>query len=517
MTTGTLRADALFDRAHLARDLRGKTVRGGALTGATQIWRFAIGTGSTMVLARILVPEDFGVVALGVSIAGFAGVFRDMGLTSAVVQRETISREAVSTMFWINLAVAAAIVALLCACAPFIATLVDEDRLRSVIPLVGVSILLSAAGLMHWALLRRNLRNRDLAVVQIASAVLGSLCAIAAALMGAGYFSLLAGMIAGAAIPTAGYWMMTGWRPGLPRKSAEAASMLRYGGAVTGNAFLAYASRNADNLLIGGFAGSAALGIYSKAYGLLLLPLRQIQPPLSSVAIPALSSLQKDPAAYRSFYFRAVESVLFLTMPCVAFSFAAADEIVHIVLGPGWEEAAGIFRFLAPAAFAGTTWVVSAWAYQSLGHVGRSLKVAVVSTPILLAFFAVGSLWGAEEVAAALSIHSVLAVLPVIAICYKGTFLSVRDLLAAVWRPVTGSLLAGGVAWILPELAAPGLSTVPSLLLRAAAFLAVWFGFWLAIPSARARLRTFANLRSHFKRRTAPAEADAGAVQRQGG
>ncbi len=499
MTESSNKPVSLFDRGHLRNDLRGKTVRGGALTAAAQIWRFVINTASTMILARLLVPEDFGVVALGVSLAGFAGVFQSFGLTSAVVQRESLTHESVSALFWINIGAVAATGGLLFLVAPPLANAFGNEELRTVIPMIAVSFFLTGCGLMHRALLQRNLRNRDLAMMQIVGSLAGATAGVLAAVLGAGYVSLLIGIIVGSAVPSLGCWIVSGWLPGRPHLDQSVKSMLGFGGAITGNSLLSYSVRNVDNLLIGGFSGDAALGIYSKAYGLLLLPLRQIQPPVSAVAVPALSSLQNDPEAYKKFYFRCIEGVLFLTMSIVAFSFAAADEIIRIVLGPGWGEAADIFRILCPAAAAGTTWIISSWAYTSLGHVKRALRVSVISTPILLVMFMLGIRWEAQGVAAALSIHSVLVAIPVIAICYKGTFLKMSDLAKAVWRPILGSVSAGLAAWSLPMLLAIQPSVIPLLIVRMVLFTVVWFGFWYALPSGRLHLRSIIDLRKHFK------------------
>lgn len=183
--------------------------------------------------------------------------------------------------------------------------------------------------------------------------------------------------------------------------------MLRFGGGVTVANVLAYVSRNADNLIVGYSMGSSALGIYSKAYNLLLMPVRQFSSPLSNVLLPALSRLQDDPARYRAAYVRAIGVLALVTMPFVCFLFVAADEAVLLVLGPKWESAADVFRWLAPAALVGSLQSAPYSLCRSLGKAKTQVLWALISTPMTVLGMAIGSNWGINGVAASISLTSV--------------------------------------------------------------------------------------------------------------
>ena len=219
--------------------------------------------------------------------------------------------------------------------------------------------------------------------------------------------------------------------------------MFRFGGHLSGFNAMNYIVRNLDNVLIGKFVGAAALGIYSRAYQLLLLPLSQINGPISNVAVPALSRLQNDPQRYRAYHRKMVMLVCALSMPVVAFLFVSADHAVRLMLGPKWMEAVSIFRLLGPAAFIGTFNVASGWVFVSLGQTDRQFKMGIVVAALTVAAFFAGIPWGARGVAAAFSISVCVLRWPTLVYCFKATPLRMGDLGRAIWLPTLTSIGAG--------------------------------------------------------------------------
>jgi len=342
----------------------------------------------------------------------------------------------------------------------------------------------------HQALLRRQMRFKALATVEVASMAFGIAVAIAMAVLDFGYWSLV-GMVAGSALANAVLvWALCDWRPGAARRGCGVGSMLRFGGGLTGFNFLNYFTRNADNVIIGFALGSGPLGIYSKAYNLLMLPIRQINGPVGSVMVPALSRLQDNPARYRRAYLRGISAIAMVGMPIVVCVFVLSDEAVAILLGPGWERAASIFRWLAPAAFFGTLNVAPGWLCVSLGRAGTQLKWAMVSAPLTVVAFLIGVRFGIEGVAAAFSISWCLGLYIFIAMACRGSPVRQRDIGAAIWPQFLASVAATAAGLTTLALIADtfSLNIVRATIVLPAIGLA-YLGMLWAVPSSRADLQ----------------------------
>lgn len=491
------RHDHHFATDHLIGDLKGRSVRGGAVTLTSQAIKFVLQMGSTMVLARLLSPNDFGLIAMVTAITGFVAMFKDAGLSMATVQRENITHGQVSTLFWINLGLSAAVMLVVAAMAPLIAGLYSESRLVWVTLALACTMMFGGCSVQHQALLQRQMRFRALAVVDIASMIGGTLVAIAMALMGCGYWALVGLTAATSLLNAAMVWQQCGWRPGPPMRHCGTGPMLMYGGNLTGFNAINYWARNADNMLIGWYWGAGPLGLYSKAYGLLMLPIRQINGPLTAVMVPALSRRQVDPAAYRRMYRRAITSLALAGMPLVGFLYVAADEIVRLVLGPRFIDAVPMFRALSIAAFVGTTNVAPGWLYITLGHTHRQLKWSIISTPLLLACMAGALPLGPTGVAWAFSFGYVVVWLGGIAYCVRGTFMRVSDVVGSLWPIGLATLFI--TALISAVVPSRSTGSAISLLTKASAYGTSLLGLSLAVPRLRddilQTLRMLASLR----------------------
>ena len=486
---GQLTPDRHFATDHLMGDLKGHSVRGGAVTLTSQGIKFGLQLGSTMVLARLLAPGDFGLIAMVTAITGFVAMFKDAGLSMATVQRKDITHDQVSTLFWINVGLSALVMLFIAGLAPAIAAFYSEPRLVWITLALASTMILGGLTVQHQALLRRQMRFKALAIIEIAMLVFGIAVAIVMALLGFGYWSLV-GMTAGAAFANVVLvWVLCNWRPGLPRRHCGVGSMLRFGGGLTGFNFLNYFTRNADNVIVGFALGSGSLGIYSKAYGLLMMPIRQINAPVGSVLVPALSRLQDNPARYRRAYLQAISAIAVVGMPIVVCAFVLAHEAVAILLGPGWEEAAVVFRWLAPAAFFGTLNVAPGWLCVSLGRAGTQVRWAIISAPLTFAAFIFGVKFGIAGVAAAFSASWCVGLYVFIAMACRGSPVRQRDIAAAIAPQVAASLAATAAGLMLLASLA---DTVPTTIARVAivipAIAMVYAGVLWTVPSSRAQL-----------------------------
>lgn len=460
-------------------------MRGGFVVLRAQSLKFALRLASTAVLARLLAPQDFGLVAMVFALTSFLALFGDLGLSTATVQRAEVTQAQVSNLFWINV-VLGGCVALLCAgSAPLVAWFYAEPRLTAVTLVLASGFLFSALSVQHQAMLRRQMRFSLLARVDVLSLIAGLSTGVALAALGAGLWSLVISDLVVRIVYALGVWTSTDWRPARFRRGVGTGPLLAFGGSLTGFNIANYLSRSADDVLLGRAVGSAALGLYSKAYQLLLLPVQRISGPVSSIAIPTLSRLQVEPERFRSFYLQAMLLICAVGMPAVVFLFVTAEAAIGLVLGDQWSGAVILFQVLAPAAFVGTFNVAGSWVCTPLGRTHRLLRWQIVATTLTIGAFLIGIRWEALGVAAAFSISTVLLRLPGLAYLLHDSPVRLADVLRTIARPALASFAAGAGLFALITAAGFEGSRVIVLALGGALFLGLYVVVWNATPGGR--------------------------------
>lgn len=461
---------------HLVRDLGTRSVRGGFVTLASQGAKFIVATAGTAVMARLLTPSDYGLVGMVTAIVGFIWVFGDLGLSTATLQKDDITHAQVSNLFWANVLLGVVCAVLTSALAPVVSIAFGEPRLVAITLALSLGFVVSGTGVQHQALLRRQMRFGALAMADIVSLVVGIVAGVSAAWLGAGYWAIVIDTLVSGVARTASVWLLCHWLPMLPTRNSGVRSMLRFGGHLTATNILNYFCRNLDNILIGWRWGAQPLGLYSKAYNLLLLPMQQINAPIAAVALPALSRLQTAPDQFRAYYCRAIGMMMTLGMPLVLFIVVFADELVLVILGPAWRECGTIFRLLGPAAFVGTFNVAIGWVYVPLGRGARMFRWAVVYSSVIVGSFFCGLPWGAKGVAAAYGITMFGVWWPSLWYCYRGSPIRYRDLLGVLWTPTMASIIASaGVLAVKGRLQTPG-GDLSSIALGAVLFGLLYLG-----------------------------------------
>jgi len=436
---------------HSTEELRRRAVRGSAASLTAQGFSLMIGMISQVVLARLLTPSDFGLVAMVTAFTGLATLIRDFGLSTATVQKTHLSHEELSSLFWINAAFGACVTVGFAALSPLVAFFYGDDRLLWITLLLSVPCLLGGLSTQHQALLRREMRFIKLGAIDVLSLVASTSAAILAALHGGRHWSLVLGNLTGAAVTLVAVWTACDWRPGAPSWRARPRSALTFGGYVTAFNVSNYFARNLDNALIGWYWNERLLGLYSKAYSLLLLPLQQVNAPIAAVAIPSLSRLQDDPKRFRAAYLKVLSLTTFLTVPLVGILALVPGPIIEVVLGRAWQPSAPIFRFLSLAAFPQVVLNTTGWLLIAGGRPDRLFRWSIFATPVIVGSFLVGLSGGPDTVAAAYAAVSFLLFVPCLFYVTKGTPVSPRDIIGAVWRQFTSAGVAAGASLLLLE------------------------------------------------------------------
>jgi O-antigen/teichoic acid export membrane protein len=478
-------ADAPRVIENTMQDLKQRTIRGGLARLCAQAANFLLRGGSLMVLARLLSPKDFGLVGMVTAFTGVLTLLRDFGLSAASVQHTTVTEEQISTLFWINLLVGAVLGLLAAAMAPVIAAFYHEPRLFMVTVVLAAGFLFNAAGVQHSALLQRQMRFTALAVIGVVSLIVSTAIAIVGATAGYGYWALVAMSVTLPIVSTIGFWVVTAWVPGMPRRRVGLRSMMRFGGTVTLNGLVAYVAYNAEKVLIGRFWGADAIGIYGRAYQLVNIPTDNLNSAVGEVAFSALSRLKDDPNRFKSYFLKGYSLVLAMTLPVTIACVLFADDVVFVLLGPKWKDAAPIFRLLAPTILTFALINPLGWLLYSLGLVRRSLNIALVFAPTIIGGYVIGLHYGPKGVAFAYSAVMTLWVIPFIAWCVRGTVVSFRDILLTVARPLASGIVAGGLAFGVRLVFGQFLSPLYRLILEGSVLIIAFYGLLLFVAGQK--------------------------------
>ena len=454
--------------------LKEKTLRAGVAKLFGHLGRSLLRLGSIIVLARLLEPSDFGIVAMVTVLTGMFEVFSTGGLSAATVQRPEVSDDQISALFWFNMALGLLLAALCLVAAPLLADFYNEPRTAQVLAAMAPFFILTAASVQHSAVLLRQMQHATLSAIEVAAEAVAAVIGIAMALAGWGYWALVASSLALPFVVTIGVWIATGWIPQARCRASGIVPMLHFGGTLTLNNLVVYGGYNAEKLLLGRYFGPDTLGLYSRIYELINLPTRIVNSAFGSVTFAALSRVQTVPARFKRYFLAGYSLVLAITIPTTIFCAVLADDIIIVVLGPKWIEGALIFRLLAPTILVFGIINPTAMLLQSSGLHRRSLNIAFVIAPLAIVSYLIGIPYGPTGVALAYSTAMTLWVVPHLLWCLHGTPVTVSDLLPTIARPLIAGIAAAAAGILVQHLSVPIQFSLLRIALAGTAMLAVY-------------------------------------------
>lgn len=385
----------------------GMVLRGSFHIGLSQ----AVGVGcmiaSVIVLSRLLTAHDFGLIAMIGPVMVFLGMFRDLGLLQAVIQKKDLTYGQLNALFWINMGISLCLMSVLYVAAPWIAAFYGEPDLMPLIRVTALGMVLTGLGAQHFALMNRQMLFGRMAINSSAIAVWSLGTSILWAVVAPSPWALVAGTISGTVVGAVLAWIWVPWRPGRPAWAPGTQDLFGFGAGVTGFKLANFFSRNLDNILIGRTWGGEALGLYDRAYKLLLFPLNRVAQPLSQVMVPVLSRMQDEPERYKHAFFRVFGLMQLAILPGVAAATVMADTAVPFLLGDQWAAAAPIFAALGIAGMVQPLGNPTGWLFISQGRTTEMAWWGFCSAMLTCAAF----VWSIEHgvVALAMSYAAVTA------------------------------------------------------------------------------------------------------------
>ena len=357
--------------------------------------RIAVG----ILLAHLLTPKQFGLAAMALIFTGLAGIFSDLSLGSALVQRSTITEQDRSTVFWTTAGSGLIMTAIGIAIAPLMGRFFSTPEVVPLFAAASALTFISGLAVTQMALLTRELNFRSLELRGICSVLVGIVPAVAMAFTGFGAWAIVTQALCTAAVSTGLVWHLSPWRPQWIYSRASFRTLGSFGLKTLFSRLLGYFETNADNLLIGHYLGSRPLGVYSVAFNLMFQPLGLIAQPIQQVLFAAFVKLKGETDRLGQAWLRGTQLVAAINVPAFLGIAVVAPDFVPSILGPQWNAAVPVLQLLSLAGAVHTLQTLNWSVMQAMGQPGRLLRFMTFSSCLTVAAFALGLRWGVVGVA----------------------------------------------------------------------------------------------------------------------
>lgn len=439
----------IIDTAFDTQDLKKRSIQGGLIILVAQGIKFIVKFGSGIVVARLLTPADFGMLAMVSPILGFLGTFNDLGFGQAIVQSHKIGDHQLSALFWRNILISIGLALLLGLIAPVAAKLYHEPRVTALLIAMGILLVIGTLGLVPNALLKRKMLFGPISFIDIGSLVTGTAVTIAAAALGLRYWSLVIGQVATSLTSVTLALLLAKWLPTFRLRADNIGQFMRFGANLTLVNIATYFSMTADNMIVGAVSGKVQLGLYDRSYTLTIAPLSQLLAPINQLSVPLLSRLQHKPELYKTSYSNMLRMALTLTMPAMLFCVVLATNLVPLMLGPIWTPAASIFQWVCFGGLVAPLFSSTGWIFTTQNRTGEQVKASVATAVISVISFALGVRWGALGVACVSALSFTFIQTPImIHVMTRTGLVSLRELInTLVPFPIAAMLVAVPLYW----------------------------------------------------------------------
>jgi len=421
--------------------LEQKTIGGVKWSGISQFMRIGTQGLTSVILARLLLPEDFGLLGMALVFTGLVAIFNDMGIGSAIVQKQDVNQKDLSSIFWFNLLIGALAMLILILAAPLIARFYGQNSLTSIISVMSVSFLFTSLSMVQNSLLLKELRFKKLTLLELTSTISASLLGISMAFLGYGVWSLVVQNVSMTFIYAALVWITEHWTPKLHFNWKDIKTIIGFSANLSGFSLLNYFSRNADYLLIGKFLGATALGYYTLAYTMMLFPLSNISSVLSKVMFSALSQIQHDNSKFKLFYLKSTKYIAFVSFPMMLGLFAIADEFVLVVFGTKWVPVIFLIKVLSIIGLMQSIGTTVGSIYLAKGRTDWMFRWGIFASIVAVGAIAIGLRWGINGVAVCYAIATLLLTYPNFAIPFRLIDLRFTDLVLNLKKEIATSLI----------------------------------------------------------------------------
>ena len=400
----------------------------------SKIFRQIVQLLTLLILANLLSPEDFGIIGMASVVIGFLNVFRDLGISAALIQKIEITNELFSSVFWVNTIFGIIIVGLLILLAPFISHLYNEPRLTPVISVLSINFFVNSLSILHQSLLEKKLSFKRLSIIEIIAILLGSTVAILFAYLDYGVWSLVIQSLVSTVVLSSLLWVYTPRYPSFLFSFKEISSVMKFSLNYSGFNLTNYIVRNSDYFLIGKYLGATELGYYTLAYKFLLFPLQNIVAVINRVMYPILTKFQNNTKNLASKYIYLVKNISFLSFPFLIWLFLTINEITLLFLGEKWIQIIPIVYIFVPLGFIQSIYTPAGLIFQIKSKTDIWFRWGLLSMFLTILAFAIGLQWGIVGVAMSYLIINIILFYPGTRIPLKFIDLSLSFFLKSIFK-----------------------------------------------------------------------------------
>lgn len=408
---------------------RKRAVMGTLYTGLAQAIRIPLTFAMQIILGRILLPEQFGIVAMATPVIVLIEIFTNLGLAQAVVQREKITRADLTSIYWVSLAGASLMLMLVVLLSPLIAAVYGQPSVRGIVIVLALQMPIAAIAGHASALMARQMRFAAIAIVDVSGTAVTFATAIASALWGAGSWSIVIGTVAGTLTRAILDRQLSGFRPGRPTWSPAAGDMLAFGGRLQLVSLLNYVSNYSNTVVIGVLMGARTLGLFDRSFALVLRPIASVTLPVTRVAVPLLARVRDDHNRYAAAFSALLQGVVLIAMPGLITASMLARDVVMMLVGANWIAMVPMFSAISIAAIFQAFSGASSWLFESQNRAGEQITVAWWSGVLMILSLICGLPFGAVGVAISYAIFAPL---------FHGLYLWVATRTGPVTRAIAG-------------------------------------------------------------------------------
>lgn len=383
--------------------------RGAGVTVLAQAATMVLQLLGAIVLARLLSPDAFGLLAMVTVLMGIGALIRDFGMGTASLQERTLSQAQASNLFWVNAALTSGTAAVLACSAPLVALMFDDTRLLGLVPVMAIVLLLTGLQTQYQARLAREMRFTALAAAMVSSTAVGIAAGVAAALLGWGYWALAVQQGATALWMFSFYLAASRWAPSFPSRDAGSREHVRAGTDYGLANVLGYVADNIDTFMIGLRWGPVALGYYNRAFQLFMQPVTAVFGPLTWVVIPTINRSTSTGRDSNDILLRIQSALVGITTWALLATAATADWLIPLLLGEQWDPLVPLLQILAVGGVFKALSQINYWAYVVAKQPRQLLLSNLVTKPIQILLIVGAAMLGVEWVAWAYAVGRALS------------------------------------------------------------------------------------------------------------
>jgi len=489
--------DTHFSVTEIKNNIKEHTVKSAKASLLGQVIKSGLQVLLIAVLARFINPSEYGIFAIVAIYTGLGMAVLDGGLSMATIQKDTITHQQVSNLFWFNTITGASLTAILALASPFIADYFNEPELLPALSATAFVFLISGISVQHDAILRRLMRFSDIVKIDLISFLIGSVVSISLALNGYGYWALISSYLTTAVVKSMLNWGYTKWRPSNLQRNVGTRPLISFGLKLAGSSFINLLSQNITPFALGSIAGAGFLGLYNRTFALASIPTRQAFPPLLNVLRPALSRVSDDPIRLRIVGMALLTKVCMLTTFISSLLFLTAEGIILVMLGDDWGNAVPILKIVSMTAMLSPVGSLTATILIASGVGGTLLKWQLLNIILLSLAIFIGSFWGAYGVLYSVLIFFIFIHIPLFFL-YAAKFQPIKfnDFLSSVYLPLISGICTIALILLCKEVISFE-AWISEFIFTFCSVIVVYFIFLFSARSTREHLLDLKNILKH--------------------